>query len=96
MLLLVAGSLVLMLDQSRERTAHLPGLLAVLVATAAWGFDNTLSRSLAERDPAQVVVAKAALGTIGTSLLAVVFRRVAAYRFVGATLDGGGRDGGTA
>jgi len=73
MLLLVAGSLVLMLDQSRERTAHLPGLLAVLVATAAWGFDNTLSRSLAERDPAQVVVAKAALGTIGTSLLAVVF-----------------------
>ena len=73
MLLLVAGSLVLMLDQSRGRGAHLLGLLAVLVATAAWGFDNTLSRALAERDPAQVVVAKAALGTVGTSLLALIF-----------------------
>jgi drug/metabolite transporter (DMT)-like permease len=70
MLLLVAGGAVLILDQSRDSGAHLFGLLAVLVATAAWGVDNTLSRMLAERDPAQVVVAKAALGAIATSLLA--------------------------
>ena len=44
MLLLVAGGIVLMLDQSRDAGAHLLGLLAVLVATAAWGFDNTVSR----------------------------------------------------
>ena len=37
-------------------------LLAVLLATMAWGADNTLSRALAERDPAQVVLVKAALG----------------------------------
>jgi len=73
MLLLVVGSLVLMLDQSRDRGAHLLGLLAVLVATAAWGFDNTLSRALAERDPARVVAAKASLGALATSLLAVLF-----------------------
>ena len=47
------------------------GLLAVLVATAAWGLDNTLSRTLAARDPGQVVLAKAGLGAIATSLVAV-------------------------
>ncbi len=73
MLLLVAGSIVLMLDQSRDAGAHLLGLLAVLAATAAWGFDNTLSRALAERDPARVVAAKASLGALATSLLAVLF-----------------------
>jgi drug/metabolite transporter (DMT)-like permease len=48
-------------------------LLAVLVATAAWGLDNTLSRALAERDPGQVVLAKAVLGATATSFLAVGF-----------------------
>ena len=39
-----------------------PVIAAVLLATAAWGVDNTLSRALAERDPGQVVMAKALLG----------------------------------
>jgi hypothetical protein len=33
--------------------------------------DNTLSRALAERDPSQVVMAKAALGAIAMLLLAI-------------------------
>lgn len=73
MLLLLAGGMVLVLDQGRGGGAQLWGLLAVLLATAAWGVDNTLSRGLAERDPGQVVLAKAALGATAATLLAVVF-----------------------
>ena len=71
MALLLAGGMVLVLDQGRTAGAQLWGLLAVLLATVAWGVDNTLSRALAERDPGQVVMAKAALGASATVLLAV-------------------------
>lgn len=71
MLLLLAGGAVLVLDQGQVSGAQLWGLLAVLLATAAWGVDNTLSRALAERDPSQVVMAKALLGASATSLIAV-------------------------
>ncbi len=71
MLLLLAGGVALVLDQGRSGGNQLWGLIAVLVATAAWGFDNTLSRALAERDPSQVVMAKAALGASATALLAL-------------------------
>ena len=74
MALLLAGGMVLVLDQGRAGGAQLWGLLAVLLATAAWGVDNTLSRALAERDPGQVVMAKALLGASATLLLAVVLR----------------------
>jgi drug/metabolite transporter (DMT)-like permease len=73
MLFLVLGGAVLVLDQGRYGGAQLWGLLAVLLATAAWGLDNTLSRALAERDPGQVVFAKAVLGAVATALLAVLF-----------------------
>ena len=76
MALLLAGAMVLVLDQglrSNSGGAQLWGLLAVLLATAAWGVDNTLSRPLAERDPGQVVMAKALLGATSTSALAVAF-----------------------
>lgn len=72
MLLLLVGGMALVLDQGRAGGAQLLGLLAVLVATAAWGADNTLSRALAERDPSQVVLAKALLGTVATAVLALV------------------------
>ena len=71
MALLLAGGMVLVLDQGRTAGAQLWGLLAVLLATVAWGVDNTLSRALAERDPGQVVMAKAVLGASATVLLAV-------------------------
>jgi drug/metabolite transporter (DMT)-like permease len=69
-LLLLAGGAVLVLEQGQSGGAQLWGLLAVMVATAAWGMDNTLSRSLAERDPGQVVLAKAVLGVMATICLA--------------------------
>ncbi|MDD2711412.1 MAG: DMT family transporter [Simplicispira sp.] len=71
MLLLLAGGMALVLDQGRQGGVQLLGLLAVLLATLAWGVDNTLSRALAERDPSQVVMAKAALGAAATAALAV-------------------------
>ena len=71
--LLLAGGMVLVIDQGRGGGAQLAGLLAVLLATAAWGVDNTVSRALAERDPGQVVLAKAALGSTATVLLAFLF-----------------------
>lgn len=74
MLSLLAGGLVLVLDQGRGGGVQLWGLLAVLLATAAWGVDNTLSRALAERDPSQVVMAKAALGALVTTVLAILAR----------------------
>lgn len=73
MLLLMAGGMLLVLDQGRDGGTRLAGLLAVLLATAAWGVDNSLSRALAERDPGQVVMFKAALGACATALLAVAF-----------------------
>ena len=73
MALLLAGGMVLVLDQGRTGGAQLWGLLAVLLATAAWGVDNTLSRALAERDPGQVVMVKALLGATATALLAMLF-----------------------
>lgn len=69
-LLLLAGGIALVLDQGRSGGSQLWGLLAVMAATAAWGMDNTLSRALAERDPGQVVLAKAVLGVAATASLA--------------------------
>ena len=71
MLLLLAGGLVLVLDRGMQSGAELLGLLAVLVATVAWGVDNTLSRALAERDPGQVVFGKSVLGALATAALAM-------------------------
>jgi drug/metabolite transporter (DMT)-like permease len=72
MLLLLAGGVLLILDQGLASSGQWIGLLAVLAATAAWGTDNTLSRALAERDPGQVVLAKSALGAAATTVLALL------------------------
>jgi drug/metabolite transporter (DMT)-like permease len=70
MLLLLAGGMALVLDQGQVGGVQLMGLLAVMLATAAWGVDNSLSRTLAERDPGQVVMLKAAFGASFTTGLA--------------------------
>jgi len=72
-LLLLTGGIFLVLDQAKTGADVQAtwGLLAVLVATAVWGIDNTLSRPLAERDPAQVVLAKSVLGALASLLLAL-------------------------
>jgi drug/metabolite transporter (DMT)-like permease len=71
MLLLLAGAAALVLDQQSSGEVRMLGLLAVLLATAAWGVDNSLSRTLAERDPGQVVMVKALLGALATTSIAV-------------------------
>jgi drug/metabolite transporter (DMT)-like permease len=72
MLLLLAGGIVLVVDRGLSGGTQLPGLMAVMLATAAWGLDNTLSRALAERDPAQVVLYKSAMGATATLVLAAL------------------------
>jgi drug/metabolite transporter (DMT)-like permease len=72
MALLLAGGLALVLEQGLVGRVQLLGLLAVLAATAAWGIDNTLSRAVAERDPSQVVLVKAAMGAAASFTLAAL------------------------
>jgi drug/metabolite transporter (DMT)-like permease len=71
--LLTLGGMALVLDRADSGGTPLLGLLAVMLATAAWGVDNTLSRAVAERDPGQVVMFKGALGALATTLLAIAF-----------------------
>jgi drug/metabolite transporter (DMT)-like permease len=71
--LLLAGGALLVIDQGLSGQVQLLGLLAVAVATVAWGVDNTLSRGVAERDPGQVVLAKTALGASITGALALAW-----------------------
>jgi drug/metabolite transporter (DMT)-like permease len=73
MTLLTFGGMALVLDRAESGATPMLGLLAVMLATAAWGVDNTLSRAVAERDPGQVVMFKGALGAVATTLLALVF-----------------------
>ena len=73
MALLTLGGMLLVFDRAASGGGATLGLLAVTVATAAWGVDNTLSRALAERDPGQVVMFKGALGALATTVLAFAF-----------------------
>jgi drug/metabolite transporter (DMT)-like permease len=72
-LLMLAGGVVLVIEQGALGQVQLWGLLAVMLATVAWGVDNTLSRGVADRDPGQVVLVKAALGSLCTLALATLF-----------------------
>lgn len=92
MVLLTAGGMALVLDRAESGVAPMLGLLAVMLATASWGVDNTLSRAVSERDPGQVVMFKGALGAIATTILAWALReslpslwQAAALLAVGAT-----------
>ena len=74
MILLTLGGMVLIGDRANigpGGTNQMLGLLAVMVATAAWGVDNTSSRTVAGRDPGQVVMFKGALGAVATMLMAL-------------------------
>jgi drug/metabolite transporter (DMT)-like permease len=69
--LILAGGIVLILDQGVSGRAEFLGVLAVLVATLAWGVDNTLSRAVADKDPGQVVLLKSALGAALTMVVSM-------------------------
>ena len=72
--LTTAGAAVLVLDRVDGGGGQVLGLLAVLVATVAWGLDNALSRGVATRDPGQVVMLKGAVGASMSLVIAVVAR----------------------
>ncbi len=68
---MVAGGAALALDSSTGGGIGLFGVFAVAGATAAWAFDNTWTRPLAERDPFQVIVVKGGLGAAVTTAVAL-------------------------
>lgn len=84
---LLAGGVLLVADQVRRgQDIGVLGLVAVLMATAAWGTDNALSRALADRDPGQVVLAKSSLGAMCASVLATVVGEAAPTASAAAAL----------
>jgi drug/metabolite transporter (DMT)-like permease len=90
--LLLLGGMGLVLEQGLQGTVQLLGVLAVGLATLAWGVDNALSRGVAERDPAQVVIAKSVLGVLITLAFALFLNEpiptvnvVLILLFIGAT-----------
>lgn len=86
MLFLLSGGVALVMEQGLAGDTQLKGLLAVLLATAAWGLDNTLSRGVAERDPGQVVLVKSSLGALATVVLAYVLAEPLPGLFAAAAL----------
>lgn len=66
---MAAGGAALTFDSAVGGGVGMLGVLAVAGATAAWAFDNTLTRPLAERDPFQVIVIKGALGAMLTGVI---------------------------
>lgn len=90
--LLLVGGIVLILDRGSSGVSELLGAFSVLLATAAWGVDNTLSRGVAERDPGQVVLLKSTLGAALTLVIATTaheprpsWQAVVGLLLVGAT-----------
>ncbi len=70
--MMVGGGVALAADAMTSSQWTVLGALAVAGATLAWAIDNTLTRPLADRDPIEVVGAKAALGATGTAIVAVL------------------------
>ena len=73
MSLLTLGGMALVADRAQSGAAQVLGLLAVMLAAASWGVDNSLSRAVAQRDPGQVVMFKGALGAAASAVLALAF-----------------------
>jgi drug/metabolite transporter (DMT)-like permease len=71
--LLTLGGAALLMDRAGSGPTSVIGLLAVVLATMAWGLDNAVSRGVADRDPGQVVMFKGALGALATAALGAVF-----------------------
>ena len=70
---MAAGGVALTADTMTAAAFGLLGALAVIGATAAWALDNTLTRTLAEREPLEVILVKAGLGAAITSIAALAW-----------------------
>lgn len=71
-LMVIAGAVLGWNAQSLGR-AHLLGAASIVIATAGWALDNTLSRPLSELDPTAVVRWKGLLGGTFALLVALAF-----------------------
>jgi drug/metabolite transporter (DMT)-like permease len=69
--LLTAGGMLLVWNPGAGAGGLSLGLLAVVVATVAWGVDNALSRGVADRDPGDVVMLKGGLGAAAALAIAL-------------------------
>lgn len=67
---MATGGVLVSAGAMRGDHASALGIAAVIGATATWAADNTLTRSLAEEKPLDVVAAKSALGALSTGVLA--------------------------
>ncbi len=84
--IMTTGAALLVMDQANQTnigSSQVIGLLAVMAATLAWGIDNSLSRGLADLDPGQVILGKAALGAASSFLIALILGNA------GASVDRG-------
>jgi drug/metabolite transporter (DMT)-like permease len=70
--LMTLGAALLVFDQTDTGQSQTLGLLAVMAATLAWAIDNSLSRALADLDPGQIILGKAALGAASSLLIAII------------------------
>lgn len=73
-LMLAGAAVVLGAGAWRDRAVG-SGALLVILATFAWALDNVLTRPLADLDPTQVVLRKAALGATLGLLLSLALRQ---------------------
>ncbi|MCC6521176.1 MAG: DMT family transporter [Polyangiaceae bacterium] len=67
---MLAGGVLVTVEAASAPELELAGALAVVAATVCWAADNTLTRPLADLDPAEVVAGKGALGAVTTAALA--------------------------
>ena len=84
--LLSVGGMLLVLDGAKHGPIRVIGLLAVMAATASWGLDNALSRVLADLDPGQVILSKAAIGAACSLLLAAATEQTSLSLAAGVSL----------
>ncbi|MCB9574582.1 MAG: DMT family transporter [Kofleriaceae bacterium] len=90
---MAAGGAALTLDAIDAATWGVGGALAVAGATLAWALDNTLTRPLAEREPIDVVAAKATLGALVTGAAALAWGEPAPGATAALALLGAGATG---
>lgn len=68
--LMAAGGVILTFGAASSATWSVLGTLAIVGATAAWAFDNTLTRALSNQDPVTIVAVKGGIGALITSTAA--------------------------
>lgn len=68
---IAGGGALVALDHAGTGASTWIGPVLVALATLAWAADNTLSRPLSDLDPADVVAAKGAVGTVASLVLAL-------------------------